>query len=382
MTREEAIGFVVQYVRAINAHDVSALADLYAPDATVISPTFGQIVGREAIENSYLEFFSVVFPDFVLDTDIRQMIVERRQIVLFVTMQFTHSVPLFDVPASGARVDVRTVVLVIKFRAGKIIHEHRMWDSLSVRSVLDKLQLDRELRAAADVQRALLPHRAIICDYCDLAGASLPCRMIGGDFFEHVELPSGAIGIALGDVSGKGPPAALLTSLIQGILACETEAGRPPAEMMSRINRLLLKRGIEARFATLFYCVLTSDGRMTYSNAGHNPPVLKSRQGNRLLITGGTVLGMFENAAFEEDSVELEPGDIIVCFTDGVTEATNSEGDEFGEQRLLSCLDTVRTNDPSSDVIQRVFGSVRAFCGEAPQRDDITMLTVRFLGNS
>jgi hypothetical protein len=378
MTSEEATSFVSTYITAMNSHNVDALGSLYTDDAVVVSPTFGQVFGRNAIEQSYRQMFSVVFPEFAIDTDISQMIVDRRRIVLFTTVQFTNTVSLFAVPASGARVDIRTVVLVMTFRGVQVVHESRMWDSLSLHHVLDKLQLERELRAAAEIQKALLPLKTIASSWFDVAGASIPCRTIGGDFFEHFELPPSSVGIAIGDVSGKGPPAALLTSLVQGIFASEVQSGRGPADVMIRINQLLLKRGIEARFATFFYAVLARDGRLTYSNAGHNPPILRSSNRARRLVAGGTVLGLFRDAEFTEETVELCPGDMIACFTDGVTEAMNDSGDEFGEDRLLECLDHSAVSDDSLAITRLVFESVRQFCAETPQSDDITMLVLRY----
>ena len=148
--------------------------------------------------------------------------------------------------------------------------------------------------------------------------------------------------------------------------------------MMTAINRVLLSRGVEGRFATFFYAVMTRDGQFTYTNAGHNPPALLSARGRRWLTTGGTVLGMFENTTFEEEVVDLRAGDAVVCFTDGVTEAMDSKGDEFGEERLLSCLTDWETQS-STDLIDRIFDDVRRFCGNIAQRDDVTMLVARFL---
>jgi uncharacterized protein (TIGR02246 family) len=378
MTRDQATAFVTRYMLAWKAHDVCSLAELYAADAVVISPIFGQLCGRQAIANSYRQFFAA-FPDSVTDAAPEDIVVEGSRIVIFAPIQFTHSAQLFGIAPSGARIELRTVVLVITLAGEKVVREHRMYDSESIHGVLDKLLLDRELKAAAEVQHALLPRGGVVCDYCAVAGASIPCRMIGGDFFEHVELPSGGIGVALGDVSGKGPPAALLASMLQGIFAVEAEAGRGPAEMMSTINRVLLKRGTESRFATFFYGVVTSNGRFTYSNAGHNPPILLSRGGHRSLTTGGRILGMFDDATFNEETIELHAGDAVVCFTDGVTEALNSQDEEYGDDRLMSCLNAANAESSSHAMIGRVFKSMREFCGDTAQRDDITMLVVRFL---
>jgi len=124
--------------------------------------------------------------------------------------------------------------------------------------------------------------------------------------------------------------------------------------------------------------VLSRDGTFTYANAGHNPPILLSCRGDRSLTAGGTILGVFPDARFDEERIELQPQDAVVCFTDGVTEAMDSDGEEFGEERLRSCLNACR-KESSADTIGRVFEEIRGFCADTPQSDDITMLVIRFL---
>jgi sigma-B regulation protein RsbU (phosphoserine phosphatase) len=125
---------------------------------------------------------------------------------------------------------------------------------------------------------------------------SVACRAIGGDFFEYVDLSDGSFGFALGDVSGKGPPAALLTAMLQGIFSTQSFAPVEPATMLSRINQALVARGIESRFATIFFGIVSADGRLTYCNAGQNPPLLFTAGSIRRLETGGTIVGLFPHA--------------------------------------------------------------------------------------
>src|SRR6185312_9063353 len=164
---------------------------------------------------------------------------------------------------------------------------------------------------------------------------SLPCRSIGGDFYDYVDLPSGGFGFALGDVAGKGPPAALLSAMMQGIFAAQAAASDTPSETIARVNLALYKRGIESRFVTLMYGTLEPDGKLTYCNAGHNPPLVVGKGGVRRLETGGPIVGLFEGASFEEETVSLAPGDWLIVFSDGVSEALSADGEEFGESRIL-----------------------------------------------
>ncbi len=151
------------------------------------------------------------------------------------------------------------------------------------------------------------------------------------------------------------------------------------APLLMRLNRGLFRRSIEARFLTAFYGMLGPEGSLTYCNAGHNAPLLVSASGIRRLETGGVVLGLFDNASFEEETVSLEPGDLIVAFSDGVTEAMNPEFEEFTDERLLECATTHRGKTPQQ-VLDALLADVHAFCAGATQSDDITVVMVRYNG--
>jgi len=164
---------------------------------------------------------------------------------------------------------------------------------------------------------------------------------------------------------------------VLGMFGAEATYNSRCAPLITRLNRGLFKRGIEERFLTAFYGMLGADGSLTYSNAGHNAPVLLMRHGVRRLETGGTILGLFPQASYEEETVELESGDVLVIFSDGVTEALNGAGEEFGEERLLSCLDANRRRPPV-ELLDCVFSAVRAFAGNAAQNDDVTAMVLKF----
>jgi sigma-B regulation protein RsbU (phosphoserine phosphatase) len=247
------------------------------------------------------------------------------------------------------------------------------------RETLDKARMEQELRIAADIQRALLPEAKRMGGYFEAVGASLPCRSIGGDFFDYVDLPGGEFGFAVGDVAGKGAPAALLTAVLQGVFASQASSGSGPAITLARVNQALLRRSVESRFATAFYAVLASDGRLTYCNAGHNPPLLLRKDRVEHLEKGGLILGLFDHATFEEDTVTVLPGDILVTFSDGVTEALSASGEEYGEERLLEC--TMQYRDKSvPDLLEGILASVRQFTAGAVQSDDVTALVLRYVG--
>src|SRR5262249_12099732 len=157
-------------------------------------------------------------------------------------------------------------------------------------------------------------------------------------FYDYVDLPTGQFGFIVGDVAGKGSPAALLAAAVLGMFSAEATYQLSPASLITRLNHGLFRRAIEARFLTTFYGMLGPNRSFTYCNAGHNAPILVSPSGMRRLETGGVVLGLFEQASFEEETITLQPGDLIVAFSDGVTEALNPAGEEFTDDRLIACV--------------------------------------------
>jgi phosphoserine phosphatase RsbU/P len=243
----------------------------------------------------------------------------------------------------------------------------------------EKARLDRDLRIAADIQRALLPEPAFDAGMADLAAASIPCRTVGGDFFDYIDVGDQGFGFALGDVAGKGPPAALLAAAVQSNFAAHAPVSATPADAMERINKALLRRAIEARFATMFYGAITADGKLSYSNAGQEPPLVVRANSTAWLEEGGPVLGLLSIATYNYDTVPLAPGDLVVVCSDGVTEARNIAGDEFGRDRLLEALDGRHGSKPEA-ALEHVLGLVKTFSQGAAQADDITLLILRYKG--
>jgi serine phosphatase RsbU (regulator of sigma subunit)/pSer/pThr/pTyr-binding forkhead associated (FHA) protein len=244
----------------------------------------------------------------------------------------------------------------------------------------EKARTDRDLKVAAEIQRALLAAPSYAGQFCDLAATSVPCRTVGGDFFDYLELSAGGFAFALGDVAGKGPPAALQAAAVQTNFAALAPVSPDPAAAMARINTALLRRAVEARFATMFYGLLEPDGTLRYSNAGQEPPVVV-RAGRQTLEleTGGPVLGLLSIASYDFDTVRLDPGDLVVVCSDGVTEGRSVEGDEYGRERMIETLRPCHGMKPDA-VMDALMASVRAFVGAAPQGDDITALVVRYIG--
>ena len=186
-----------------------------------------------------------------------------------------------------------------------------------------------------------------------------------------------SLGFALGDVAGKGPPAALLSAMMQGIFAAQAASSDPPSQTVSRVNLALYRRGIESRFVTLMYGALYPDGRLQYCNAGHNPPLVVGPTDFRRLERGGPIVGLFEGATYEEETVTLTVGDWLIVYSDGVSEALSAEGEEYGEARILTCVRKNLDMEPQA-LLESLFADVRDFARGAAQSDDITAMVLRF----
>jgi len=245
----------------------------------------------------------------------------------------------------------------------------------------EKGRIERELRVAADIQRMLLADPAYEGRYCDLVATSIPCRTVGGDFYDYLELGGGGFAFALGDVAGKGAPAALQAAAVQTNFAALAPVGGDPAKTMERINLALLRRAVDARFATMFYGVLDADGQLHYSNAGQEPPFLIRESGEvELLEVGGPVIGLLNGISYESATTPLAPGDVVVVCSDGVAEARSATGEEFGRERAIVALKTCHGRKPDA-VMDVLMAALREFVGVAAQADDITVLVVRYLGS-
>ena len=243
----------------------------------------------------------------------------------------------------------------------------------------EKARLDHDLKIAAEIQRNMLPDPVFEVGAIDLAAESIPCRTVGGDFYDYLEIGERGLGFALGDVAGKGPPAALLAAAVQSNFVALAPVSSDPAETMARVNKALLRRAIDARFATMFYGAVTADGRLSYCNAGQEPPLVIGRNGVAWLETGGPVLGLLSIATYEFATVTLEPGDLVVVCSDGVTEARNRAGDEFGRDRLVEAVRGRQGRKPEA-VLEHLIAEVRLFAEGAPQADDVTALVLRYRG--
>ncbi len=275
---------------------------------------------------------------------------------------------------------------------------------LARRAVEDE-KLRRELSVASEVQRRLFPECAPERQSLTLAGACIPARGVGGDYYDFFDLGAARTGVALADVAGKGIAAALIMSVVQASLrSLTTDSRYSLAEIAAKMNQLVLRSTSNSSYATFFYAEIDEAGRrLHYVNAGHNPPMLFRRLAAPLvaekqarmaigiggastavveaatceeLTTGGLVIGLFGMAKYEQAEVEMAPGDVLVAFTDGVSEALNPAGEEFGEDRLREAVFT-RAHLAPQELAEALMEELKMWIAEAPQHDDMTLLIAR-----
>jgi sigma-B regulation protein RsbU (phosphoserine phosphatase) len=242
----------------------------------------------------------------------------------------------------------------------------------------EKRRIEEQLVIAREMQQALLPQPNKELPYACACSQNLPCHEVGGDYFDYFDLEGGRLCFVLGDVAGKGISAALLASVVQGIFSAQTFLDSPLATIVSNLNRNLTKRGTGNRFVTSFFGILDAEGNCAYVNAGHNPPFLLHRDGTMQELTeGGMVLGLFAGAQYQCETIRMMPGDHLVLFTDGVLEALDTKGEEFGEDRIRTLLKT-HAGSTAHDLLIRLSDAVLSFSRHVPQHDDITIMTLGF----
>ncbi|MFA6239371.1 MAG: PP2C family protein-serine/threonine phosphatase, partial [Candidatus Hydrogenedentales bacterium] len=243
-------------------------------------------------------------------------------------------------------------------------------------------RLESELAIAAEMQQSLLPEERPVIEDLEVVGWSHPAREVGGDFYDFIPLGPGRIGIAIGDGTGKGLPAALLTSECWSIFRTLVEDVESPAEVLFRTNNALYKRiGASGRFVTMFYMVVDANkGVLRFAQGGHNPPVLLGSGSDRLLVLRsqlGLPLGVEKDCMFEDKEVLLEPADTIVLYSDGVTEARGPEDRLYGDTRFQKLLRTC-TNGSLDELMAQVRSDVERHTKGLPISDDITLVAVRW----
>ena len=246
---------------------------------------------------------------------------------------------------------------------------------------VEKGRLERELQLAREVQASLLPRATPQIPGWDFAAYWQPAREVAGDFYDFIPAGQGRTGVVIGDVSDKGMAAALFMALTRSIVRASVSAANSPAEGIIQANRLICADSTNGMFVTLFYARLDpTSGEMVYVNAGHNPPLLYHADQNELirLTRTGMALGVFEIQPLDQSTVQLNSGDLVLLYTDGVTEALNAQGQEFGEARLERIL-LEHHHAPAVETVGVLERALSRFTGASAPFDDITLVLAKRL---
>ncbi len=245
--------------------------------------------------------------------------------------------------------------------------------------VVERERLERELQLAREIQRTFLPHHLPSLQGWYLDARWYPARQVGGDFYDILELPDGRIGLVIADVADKGMPAALFMTLIRTLIRAAVHEVNSPSVVLERVNDLLVPDAQHGMFVTIVYAILDPNtGYLAYANAGHNPPLLMRYENREIerLTKGGMELGVYEGTHQEEYLTLLKPGDSLILYTDGITEAFSPDGEIYGELRLYQVIRSANSKSPQI-VIDDIIDSVSDFTKSESPSDDITILAIQ-----
>ncbi len=273
--------------------------------------------------------------------------------------------------------DDQRLLAIIATQSAQVLETARLYEQEQA-----KLALERELEAAREIQRSLLPQAIPQLPGVEIAARTLPAREVGGDYYDFISMGNGTVEMILADVSGKGLGAALLAAMGKGVLYAEVTRRQGPGEVIAETNKIIRRNMQRKSFITLLIGLLdTVHGTLTVCCAGHCPPIAykADRSGAEWLPVRGPALNFMEEIRCEECRLTLEPGDVYVFFSDGITEAANTQGEFFGEERLKAVVENSHEN-PASEILNSILMAVDLFSSGAKQSDDQTIVVVKVQG--
>jgi len=271
--------------------------------------------------------------------------------------------------------DKKSLELITAFASHAAISIER---AMLHESMIKNQRLLEQLNIARHIQLTFIPKKDPIIEGYDVSGVNIPSGEVGGDYFDFINIIDNQTGIAIADVSGKGIPAALLMASYRASLIAEIRNNYAIRTICSKVNSLMYESVEGGNFVTAFYGVLDSKNDIfTFSNCGHNRPILMRRDGSiEYLSEGGLAMGVMPGIQYEERPIFLQPGDIVLFYTDGVTEVNNSAGEEFGEMHLLAALKEVKENT-AHEIHQKIYSKIKAFAAPDHAFDDVTMIILK-----
>ena len=376
--------FFRTYTEGLTGEDVQRLFTRDAPDAYRF---FTRHIDHEAIAAlPPMQRFSLrarrLFLAFTLKLSPARRALFGVSLVAFVIglLELFEGIGLISLPLVPFVLHVPVPAFVWSDGTGWMVIGFALVNLLALLEVADRLTLKDDLEVAREIQLAMLPQRTHAIPGLEAAGRTRPANTVGGDCYDILRLPDGRLLLMLGDVSGKGSPAALLMALAIAMLRTLAAEDLPLVGLMERLNRLVHAQTPGSRFITMFVAAIDpATWTLRYINAGQTPPLLRRRTGEtETLATGGMALGMFDGATYEAAETALGPGDLLVAYSDGVTEAENPDGVPFDETGLRHVSETHRAEAPDR-LGATIVAAVAAHADKARLADDVTVLAARRL---
>jgi sigma-B regulation protein RsbU (phosphoserine phosphatase) len=274
------------------------------------------------------------------------------------------------------REDHLALLTAFAAQAGVAIENARLYGV-----AVEKGRMEKELQMAHDIQRGLLPRELPAIPGYEIVADWKSAREVAGDFYDCFMLPNGDFGVVIADVSDKGAPAAIFMAVARSLIRGSALSEHTPEDTLRQANKIILSDTQSGMFVTVYYSILKAGGKITGINAGHNRPLLyhTAEKTHEFLPRGGRPLGWFDDLPLRAVDIQLNPGDVLVYYTDGLTEAENIQREPYGEERLLNVV-RASAGLPAAEILKRIIDSVVAFMGSAPPFDDTTLVVVHYTG--
>lgn len=375
-----AVGLGVGLIISFAQGDVG----LFAPGRDTwpivqLSVLFAEVVGVTALVSSRM-----IFPYFARLPYVPQLLLQVATLsggALFGSVLALAVRPLFALHQARLIIVMVLVNATLALAVGIVVHTYESMKAQLERTFIAlraKEAMDREMDIAREVQEQLFPKSVPRINGIEVAGVCLPAAGVGGDYYDYISLSDDRLGLVVADVSGKGISAALLMASLQASVRNVMGPDSTPCDVNAQLNQILYRSTTASRYATLFVGLFDAPTRtFRYSNAGHNPALIIGRNGAQKLCEGGLPLGILEGVHYTEGSKVLEPGDLLLMYTDGAVEATDHTGCEFSLDRLAEFMQKQRHAVELPGLLQEALAMLRDWTKGSPQQDDITLVVAR-----
>jgi serine phosphatase RsbU (regulator of sigma subunit)/predicted ester cyclase len=389
---EENKALVRRFLEAHAKGDVAVVGELLAPDFVNHNPIPGQVPDREGYLQGFIAYHAA-FSDsrYVIE----KQIAEGDEVLTIFSASAAHNQEYMGLAPAGKGFEA-LLFLVHRLARGRITDEWSQGSGLAEltqrrleQEMRERERVEQELRVAQRTQQASLPTEVPELEGWEITPYYQPAREVGGDFYDFFELDDGRVGLAVGDATGKGMPAALaVTATCSMLRAVARDSGNSPGEALSRVNETLVARIPPNMFVTCFYAILElQSGRLSFANAGHNLPCCSGRRNDEGtattdLVARGMPLGLMPQMTYEEQEISLAPAERVLFYTDGLIEAHSPQGEMFGTPRLRDLL-SERAGEGGTGLSATLMEKLGRFTGEGwEQEDDITLLTLQRVGST